>query len=156
MNVFFDKCSDALKFASETKTFGIFHSSAISENSNIHTHECCELLFAENGGKTFLIDDKVYSINAGDMFIINQFEAHKITFENSGDIERYAIQIHPDFLYSASSDFSDLSQCFYQRSSETTHRLPLTADEIKYLKELLLKLNESYGFGDDVIVQLII
>ncbi len=151
MNVFFDKCSDALDFATETKTFGIFYSKESFASSNIHTHECCEILFAEHGGKTFLIDDKVYSINDGDLFIINQFEAHKITFESNSPAERYTLQIHPDFLYSTSSDFSDLSQCFYLRTEDTTHRLPLEESDIQYLKEIFKTLSTSHGFGDDVI-----
>lgn len=151
MNIIFDKCSDALSFATETKSFGIYYSKENNPNTNIHTHECCEILLCLSGGKNFLIDDKVYPVKPGDMFIINQFEAHKITFEPDDSVERYALQIHPDFIYSVSSDESDLSQCFYLRNENTTHCVSLDSEKINYLKILLDTLSTFHGFGDDVI-----
>lgn len=156
MNVYFDKCSDALNFATETKTFGIFHSTENNPNLNVHTHECCEILFCIKGGRNFLIDDKIYKVNDGDVFIINQFEAHKITFEENCPIERFTLQLHPEFIFSASTDLSDLSKCFYIRNENTSNCLSLSDSDREHLHSLFLSLKNGYDFGDDIIKKSII
>lgn len=153
MNIFFENCTSALDFAQNTKSFGIFHSKTNSPNPNIHTHDCCEIMFCVRGGKHFLIDDKVYEVTNGDIFTINQFEAHKITFNPECDVERFVVQIHPEFVFSASTEETDLSQCFYVRQKNTSNRISLNANEQIELTELFKKLSISYEFGDDVIKQ---
>lgn len=150
MNIYFDKCADAHKHATLAKSFGLFHSTAKNFNMDIHTHECCEVFFCKKGGKFFLIDDKIYKVHDGDVFIINQFEAHKITFEDSY-VERYVIQLHPEFLFSSSTDNSDLSKCFYIRNKNISHCLSLNKEEQIYLTNLLEELKQEHFFGDDVI-----
>lgn len=151
MNIFFDKCGDAVRYASETKTYGVFYSDENNPNLNIHTHDCCEILFCKSGGKNFLIDDKIYHVQKNDLFILNQFEAHKITFSDNSSPERYVIQIHPEFIFAASTDESDLSRCFYLRNQNTSNRLSLSPNDGKYLMTRLDALGSSYNFGDDVI-----
>ena len=156
MNIFFKKCTDAVNHTVQTKTYGVFYSSENTPNYNIHTHDCCEILFCLSGGKNFLIDDKVYEISDGDVFISNQFEAHKITFRDIDTVERYVIQIHPEFLFLSSTGDTNLTQCFYERNKNTTNQLSLSADEQKHLLSLLKKLSENYSFGDDVMKKTIV
>ena len=149
MNVFFDKCSAAVDFAAETKAFGIYHSTENNPNLNIHTHECCELLLCIKGGNNFLIDDKIYKAEDNDLFVINQFEAHKITL--CGDVERYTVQIHPEFLFSNSTGETDLSHCFYSRGENFSNRVPLKKDEAEALVNILSDIKDCSGYGDDVL-----
>ena len=156
MNIYFDKCSDALSFATNTKTLGVFYSKENTSSLNVHTHECCEILFCIKGGRNFLIDDKIYKINDGDIFIINQFEAHKITFEVDCPIERFTLQIHPEFIFSTSTDLTDLSKCFYIRNKNTSNCLSLSSPDKEYLLGLFLSLKNDYDYGDDVMKKSII
>lgn len=151
MNIFFDKCSDAVERASEYKTYSVFYSEINNPNLNIHTHDCCEILLCTKGGKNFLIDDKIYKVHNGDMFILNQFEAHKITFEPDCAVERYVLQIHPDFIFSASTPETDLSRCFYTRNGSTSNRLSLSEEELHRVVSLFERLRENHRYGDDVI-----
>lgn len=151
MNVWFTHCRQALTYAAEHKSFGVFHSTENNPDGEIHTHNCCELLLCVKGGKNFLINDRVYEAQDGDLFIANQFEAHKVTFWDNAAVERYVIQIHPDFLFSSSTDQTDLSACFYHRPAEFSHRLPLSPEEQEQLVDWLKQLEQSYEFGDDVI-----
>lgn len=151
MNIFFENCTNAVEYTSNTKTFAVFHSKENNPNLNIHTHECCEILLCTKGGKNFLIDDKIYNVHDGDIFILNQFEAHKITFEDNCEVDRYVIEIHPDYIFSASSKLTDLSQCFYKRAKDTSNCLSLSEAELSYVISMLNKLEQSYEFGDDVI-----
>lgn len=151
MNVYFEKCTDALGYAIETKTYGIFHSTKNNPNFDIHSHECCEILFCLKGGKNFLIDDKIYKACDGNVFILNQFEAHKITFEEDCPVERFVLQLHPEFIFSASTDDTDLSRCFYIRNENTSNCIALNKEEKDYLEDLFLSLKKEYDYGEDVM-----
>lgn len=151
MRVVFDNCAEAQKRASAEKSYGIFHSKQNNPNFNIHTHDSCEILLCVSGGKNFLIDDKVYSINDGDVFVMNQFEAHKITFLPDCEVERYTAQIHPQFIFSASTDMTDLSQCFYMRKDGTSNRIPLSSEESEHIRGLFEEFSKESSYGDDII-----
>ena len=103
--------------------------------------------------KFFLIDDKVYSINDGDVFVMNQFEAHKITFlpptARWNGIRRRFIR---KFIFSASTDMTDLSQCFYMRKDGTSNRIPLYCPvKNRSIYADCLRNFQRNSYGDDII-----
>lgn len=151
MKIIFDKCSDAINHALSSNTYGVFYSKTSTIESSIHVHNCCEILFCLCGGESFLIDNTIYNVNDGDIFVINQFEPHKITFKENQKFERYAFQIHPKFIYEHSTEDSDLSICFNTRNHPLCNKVSLSQEEISYMRSLIKKLSSSYGFGDDII-----
>ena len=46
---------------------------------DIHIHDCYEIYYSISGGKQFLIDNRFYNFNPGDIFFINQYESHYIS-----------------------------------------------------------------------------
>lgn len=155
MKCMFDKCYDAVKFTNDSKTFGIYYSEKQNPDLNIHIHDCCEILCCLHGGKNFLIDDRVYDVSDGDLFIINQFEAHKITFDPDKVFARFVMQVHPEFLYASSTEQTDLSHCFYSRGFDCANKISLTDEELKSLCSLFMRLGEDYTFGDDITKNLL-
>lgn len=151
MKCLFDKCYDAVKYANDNQSFGLYYDEMQNPDLSIHIHDCCEILCCLSGGKTFLINDKVYDVNDGDLFIINQFEAHKITFEPEKCFSRYVMQVHPSFLYRMSSGETDLSYCFYSRETDSVNKLSLSFDELRHIINLFKKMDCEYSFGDDLI-----
>ena len=151
MDVLFSKCTDAIERAIETKTFGCFYSKKNDPNQSIHLHECCEILFCLSGGKTFFIDERIYEVQNGDVFVLNQFEAHKITSDPDCVFERYVMQIHPAFLYDSSSSETDLSRCFSLRGDNISHRLSLSYDESQKLSHIFRKLSQNSTYGEDIL-----
>ena len=151
MQCVFDKCYDAVKCANDNKSFGFYYSEKQNPDLSIHIHDCCEVLLCLSGGKNFLINDKVYDVNDGDLFIINQFEAHKITFDPDKKFCRYVMQVHPEFLYSQSSAQTDLSHCFYSRGADISHKLSLSKEELETLVSYIKRLEREESFGDDII-----
>lgn len=154
MNIVFDKCSDALDYAIKNKSFAVFHSKDNIPNSNIHTHECCEVFLCLKGGSSFLIDDCVYDVKDGDIFYMNQFEPHKVTFRAKKAVERYVLQIHPEFMLNFSTDKTTLSKCLY--SKKRIHRITPSKEDLKQFKTYFAELEKHYEFADDVIKQSII
>ena len=151
MNVVFSKCSEAISCANANKGFGVFYSTATSGNSNIHIHDCCEIFFCIEGIGNIFIDEKIYTLNKGDLFVINQFEAHKISPDSTKNFERHSLHIHPSFIYGSSSAETDLSQCFTIRGEKISHKTNLCGENYNIILNLFKKLSRTYGFGDDII-----
>ncbi len=151
MECVFDKCYDAINCANENKTFGFYYSEKQNPDLNIHIHDCCEVLICVSGGMSFLINDKVYDVNDGDVFIINQFEAHKITYAQDKTFRRFVMQVHPQFLYSQSTVKTNLSFCFYSRGNGISNKLSLDSSDKDRLMNLIDKLSKTSDFGDDII-----
>ncbi len=151
MKCVFDKCYDAVKCANDNKSFGVYYSEKQNPDLNIHIHDCCEVLMCVEGGKSFLINDKVYDVEDGDVFIINQFEAHKITYEEEKTFCRYVMQVHPEFLYSRSTAETDLSRCFYTRGKDVSNKIHLSAKEREAFVGYIQRLREENSFGDDIV-----
>lgn len=150
MKVFFNKCSEAIKTANESKSFACFYSAKDDANENIHLHECCEILFCLSGGKTFFIDERIYDVDDGDIFVLNQFESHKITSESGKVFERYVMQINPEFLYAASSEETDLSGCFNIRGENISHKIPTCLSEREKICEMFKNMAVDCECCDDI------
>lgn len=148
MKVFFNTCHEAIDCAIKNKTFGLYYSETTKPNLLIHMHDCCEVFFSLSDGNSFLIDDKVYSVNTNDLFILNQFEAHKVTAYNNEKFIRYSLHIHPEFIHLNSTPDVNLYKCFY--SDQKLDRINLTDSEAQKLSKLFSTLSEDYGYGDDV------
>ncbi len=146
MNCFFDSCNQADAYAAKNKSFGVYYSDVSEPNTEIHIHECCEILFCQSGGKSFLIDDNVYEVNDGDIFIINQFQAHKVIPSRDVPFSRFIMHIHPTFLYTNSEADADLSDCFFRESAPS--KIHLTKEEQKNIADLFSQFDKDYGYGD--------
>jgi len=151
MEVLFSKCTKAIERANQTGSYGCFFSKNHDANENIHLHECCEILFCLSGGKIFFIDERIYEVEDGDIFILNQFESHKITSDENKEFKRYVLQIHPSFIYDSSTSETDLSRCFYIRGDNVSHKLSLSLNEREKMLHIFGKLANSYEFGDDIL-----
>lgn len=153
MDICFDKCAKALDYAIKNKSFGLFHSTENTTNTSIHTHECCEIFFCLKGGNNFLIDGRVYDAEDGDLFFMNQFEPHKITFLPGKPVERYVLQIHPDFMLHFSTEQTNLAECFYRKSPKKCNKISLNHEQQSLFREYFSGLEQKYDFADDVIKQ---
>lgn len=72
-------CKTAIENCLRTRTFSVAHLYKEEKAMEMHIHDCYELYYSISGGKQFLIDNRFYTIAPGDLFIINQYESHKLT-----------------------------------------------------------------------------
>lgn len=148
MKVFFNSCHEAIDNAIKTRTFGLYYSETAKPNLDIHVHDCCEVFLSLSKGNTFLINDKVYEINNNELFILNQYEAHKVTALKSGKFIRYSLHIHPEFIHSNCTIDADLYKCFYQDNK--LDKIVLTQKDADKLKNLFFNLSKEYDYGDEL------
>ena len=151
MKCLFKSCSEAISHACDNSQFGIYYSEERNANPNIHIHDCCEVFFCLSGGKSFLIGERLYDVCDNDIFVINQYEAHKITYDHDKSFCRYVFQISPEFIHNSSTSQTDLGKCFYPHKAGFDHRIHLSDEMAETFKHRLMLLADDGGYGDDIV-----
>lgn len=120
---------------------------------DMHIHDCYELYYSISGGKQFLIDNRFYTIAPGDLFVINQYESHKLTQIDSGIHERIVVSIYPDFVKKLSSIETDLNNCFANRPVRFQHRISLNKEQQNRFLYYINKITSAEGYAHDIVEQ---
>lgn len=144
-------CKTAIENSIEQKYFALAHLYKEEKVMNMHIHDCYEIYYSIFGGKQFLIDNKVYTINPGDIFVINQYESHYISQVECEAHERIVISIHPDFAKAMSTNSTDLSNCFTHRPKNFSHKILLNKDEQQRFLYFINKITSANEYGSDLI-----
>ncbi|WP_077610138.1 AraC family transcriptional regulator [Clostridium sp. Marseille-P2415] len=143
--------SDGIDHCMASHYFSIAHLHKESGILSMHSHRCYEFYFSISGGRTFLIDDKNYRIEPGNLFMINQYEKHQVLqMDTSIPHERFAIFIDPSYLESISTPKTDLTYCFTHRPEKFSHRIALSQGQQRRFTYYFNKLAVEEGFGQDV------
>ena len=135
----------------EKKYFSIAHLYKDEKAMEMHIHDCYEVYFSISGGKQFLIDNKVYDIAPGDLFLINQYDSHYLTQIDKELHERIVIMIDPEFMQSISSKETDLDACFQKRSEKFSHKISLTSEQQGRFLYFVNKILTSNSYGHDLL-----
>lgn len=138
---------------SMTQTFAIAHLYKEEKAMDMHIHDCYEIYYSISGGKQFLIDNRFYSIEPGDIFIINQYESHKITQVDKMVHERIVLSIHPDYTKRLSTPKTNLDACFSDRPEDFSHKVSLNREQQKRFLYYINKITDAEGYGHDIIEQ---
>ena len=105
-------CKQAIETCIKSQTFSIAHLYKDENAMEMHIHDCYEIYYSISGGKQFLIDNKFYGIEPGTLFVINQYESHKLTQVDKMVHERIVLSIHPDYTKKLSTAETNLDACF--------------------------------------------
>lgn len=146
-------CKTAVENCLRDRTFSIAHLYKEEKAMDMHIHDCYELYYSISGGKQFLIDNCLYSIAPGDLFIINQYESHKLTQIDDMVHERIVLSIHPDYAKKLSTPETDLDYCFSNRSENFQHKISLNKEQQKRFLYYVNKITSADGFAHDIIEQ---
>ncbi len=148
MDCFFPSCSEAIAYSEKNKSFGFYYSEDPTTTHNMHVHDCCEILIALSPATSFIIDNKIYDVKRGSLFIINQFQAHKISGVGIDKFSRYVMQVHPTFIYSNSMDGANLAESFYHNNNAS---ITLNEEELLRVISLISDIKKDHGFGDALL-----
>ena len=146
-------CKIAIENCLSTKTFSIAHLYKEEKAMDMHIHDCYELYYSISGGKQFLIDNRFYTIAPGDLFIINQYESHKLTQIDNQLHERIVLSIHPDYTKRISTTETDLDCCFTNRDSGFQHKVSLNREQQKRFLYYVNKMISAKGYAHDIMEQ---
>ena len=146
-----NSCKEAMASSIENNYFSIAHLYKDEKAMEMHIHDCYEVYYSISGGKQFLIDNKVYDIAPGDLFLINQYDSHYLTQIEKEKHERIVIMVAPDFMKEISSDETDLDACFQKRSAKFSHKISLSSEQQGRFLYFVNKILTSNGYGHDLL-----
>ena len=146
-------CKAAIDSCLTSRSFAVAHLYNDEKPMKIHIHDCYEIYFSISGGKQFLIDNRFYNFQPGDIFFINQYESHYLSQIDHVTHERIILSIHPDYLKKLSTAATDLDYCFSCRNTGFGHRLSLNPDEQKRFLYYVHRFSESASYGQDLLDQ---
>lgn len=149
----FSSCKAAMDSCIANEAFAIAHLYNDEKPMNMHIHDCYEIYFSISGGNQFLIDNRFYSIQPGDIFFINQYESHHLTQIDQEIHERIVLSIYPDYLKGLSTPSTDLNLCFSFRDNGSQHKLSLGLEDQKHFLYYIHKICHSSGYGEDLMEQ---
>jgi len=133
--------SDTFKEAIATQRFSVGHLYRMKFPLKIDAIGCYKIFLVLAGEKKFHIDNEVYDVRPGDMFLINQREFHYFSQVNTEESqERIVCFIYPDFLKAACTELTDLTACFHCDSS-LRHKLVLSEKEQARFMHMVEKLS---------------
>ncbi|MGN0133841.1 MAG: helix-turn-helix domain-containing protein [Anaerotignum sp.] len=107
--------------------FRLFHlKDKNGTNVDYHYHEFCKLLMLRSGSGGYTVDGKRYTLEAGDVVLIDSQCVHRPEFEHGVLYERVILYISPQFLQQQSTADCQLQDIF---SGENGHVLHLGKPE---------------------------
>ena len=146
-----NSCKEAMAKSIENKYFAVAHLYKDEKAMEMHIHDCYEVYFSISGGKQFLIDNQVYDIAPGDLFLINQYDSHYLTQIDKELHERIVIMIDPEYMRSISTEETNLDACFQNRSEHFSHKVNLSQEQQGRFLYFINKLVTSNGYGHDLL-----
>lgn len=144
-------CHQAMEQCIEDHSFRIAHLYKEEKAMDMHIHDCYEIYYSISGGKQFLIDNKFYTIAPGDLFLINQYESHKLTQIDKMVHERIVLFVHPDYAKHLSTSLTNLDACFSNRLEDFNHKISLNKEQQKRFLYYINKITNAEGFAHDII-----
>lgn len=129
------------------------------KTSAAHYHDSFEIYFALSDGYRFVVNDKVYLLEKGDLFVFNQFDIHHtiITYEKPREV--YIIHFMPQYIRDLSTPQTNLLQCFTERGPDFSHRVHLDSKQTQELTAIFDKAiyyYENKGCGHDVYQKILL
>lgn len=71
----YSSCKSAIQSCIENKSFAVAHLYNDEKPMDMHIHDCYEIYYSISGGKQFLIDNRFYDIQPGDIFLSTNTKA---------------------------------------------------------------------------------
>lgn len=125
--------------------------------SELHHHDLYEILYIESGSVLYIIEDKQYILNAGDMILISPTTLHKLDKTLTDYSTRVVLTFSESYAKSYCTDNSDLLKAFKiatkKKMAQITFDAGLKIAIEKYIN-MMLDLQFSKEYGDDLIYNL--
>lgn len=146
----YESCISSESDCATSGRFSIAYLESNVKPKNLHIHNNLEVYYSLSKGQHFIIDGTIYPVQERNVFIINQYEAHRIDPIEGHPHNRYILSIMPEFLKSLSSSSTDLLDLFYNKNEFLTC-ISLSETQHNKVMGLIDKLIKVQGFGADLI-----
>jgi len=111
-----------------------------------HCHHQLEISYIKDGKGKYHIDDKIYDVKQGDVFLFNNIESHKLVVDPPDRLINLVIHFEPRFIWSQNDNSFDLRylQVFYSRNESFTNRLDRNNPATAKISELFTEIEEEF------------
>ena len=133
-----------------------FKGNNVSCFPDFHFHDHFEIFYCIDGAKQYLIDDSIYSLDPGDLFIINNFEIHKPLRDPNGDYRRVVVIFSPDKIKEINAKHSiALLSCFVSRKGGTHNKISLNTEQQKIFLDIAHRIHnlDLNDFGAQAMME---
>lgn len=103
----------------------------VKKYENSHIHSCCEIYFNISGDVSFAVENKVYKINNGEIFIAKPNEFHNCVYHTSGNHQYYCLWL------TAKNGFEKYLSPFFERENAVGNRITLDENTTEKFHDLL-------------------
>ncbi|MBN2558205.1 MAG: helix-turn-helix domain-containing protein [Clostridia bacterium] len=124
---------------------------------DFHFHDSFEIYYSVSGGSQYLIEDNIYELNPGDLFIINNYEIHKPLRNNRENYERIILAINPEKIKEINpSQAPLLLSCFTSRKRGEHNKILLSDEERSQFFALVNKIKQlkQHELGYETLLEL--
>lgn len=111
-----------------------------SRQEMIHSHDCLELNYIIDGTGYYLIEDKSYPIETGDIFLINNLEHHMAVHENN--LKMLVFVFDQSFVWESSGEY-DYLKPFFERGSSFSNKLTPESKAYEVIRDAILHIKEE-------------
>lgn len=135
-------------FYEQFEPFYFYHGSTQNWNmQGYHFHKDYEIILFMSEGARISIDNRVYSADVGDLFLINNLEYHKTTGQEGREYKRYVLMFDPDFVIAAEeAQKYPFTRYFINRPENFAHKIHLSG---KNLKKTIDLADQVSGHGEE-------
>lgn len=145
-------------FQPSKSDFTIMHSNDyVWRMKEFHIHDFYEIYLSLTGDSNIFVNDKIYNMSKGDLFIFNSSDLHKILVPPKMNYERYVIEFVPAFIENFSTKHSDLLEFYNDRPPKFTHQMHLDEKHLElfitYFEQAIYYYNNP-SYGSDVHIKI--
>jgi AraC-like DNA-binding protein len=118
-------------------------------NMDFHFHDVYEIYHSISGGKHIMINDVIYPVSPYDLFVMSNFDIHKIITTPGVPYIRHVVTFNPAIILPDCTVDTNLLSCFIRNSPQQAHRIHLSKEEHLNLTKLYKKyalLTKGYGY----------
>ena len=124
-----------------------YHAKSNHQPIQLHHHDFYEIYYFISGNVDYLVENKTYHLQPGDLLLMSPLELHQPLFsEQSGIYERIVLWIDGKKLSALSTPEISFLSCFKQSHADTTDRIYHVSEErqgmlLFFLDELASTMN---------------
>lgn len=111
-----------------------------------HRHHYLELSCVKAGRGRYYVDETVYEVEAGDVFVFNNIEHHDIDVVGTEDLVNMVIHFEPRFIWNEGGNMFDYRYLaiFFNRSGCFKNRLHNGNEATKDIFNMLLQIEQEF------------
>ena len=140
----FDKNSEALcpeQFFLTNSGWNIYHAENTNTDIHLHMHDYVELLYFPDTDLEYLIESKIYRLNAGDILFIPKGFFHKPhNVPDDTVYSRVVLSMSSDYLQGINYQNLNLADCLKAIAAKQHLLLPAFSPENQFIRQILQQM----------------